>query len=68
MTQRERVFAFLNDKYEGDTIDDYDSREKLLDYIIEDIGMEDDITCMCGVGPLMNDIEDWLEQFCNQGK
>lgn len=60
---KERVFAFLDETYGGDTIEDYDSPEKFLEYAIESVGEEDGLTCGCGVGPLIHHIEAWVMEF-----
>lgn len=66
-SSKQGVFAFLDETYGGDSIEDYDSPEKFLEYAIESVGEEDGLTCGCGVGPLIHHVEAWVKEFA-QGK
>jgi hypothetical protein len=68
--QRDAVFAHLDENVgsgTGDVFTDYDDRESVLQAAIESVEMVDSLTVGCGVGPLMSDIEAWVDEF-EEGK
>jgi hypothetical protein len=67
--QRDAVFAHLDEnvvlvvrKYVACA-----ARESVLQVAIESVEMVDSLTVGCGVGPLMSDIEAWVDEF-EEGK
>ena len=65
-TTEDKLAAYLDlvlGEGSGSAPDDYDSREKLLDYAIEYVSEQDNLTHGCGAGPLIPDIEAWVDAF-----
>jgi hypothetical protein len=60
---KEKVYALLNSSFGDDVFEDYENREAVFDCAIEYVECEDDLTCGCGVGPLMDDIKQWVDDF-----
>ena len=65
-TQRNKLFAFLDNELgpeAGNAFIDFDSKEALTRIAIDLIGEQESLTLGCGVGPLMDDIEAWVDAF-----
>jgi hypothetical protein len=60
---KEKVYALLNSRFGDDVFEDYENRETVFDCAIEYVECEDDLTCGCGVGPLMDEIKQWVNEF-----
>jgi len=64
MDIRKEIFDLLDDRVGCDcNFNDYENKEAILDYAIEFVQEEDDLTQGCGVGPLMGYIQEWVDNF-----
>jgi hypothetical protein len=66
MDYRAAIFEALDEDFDGADDTDYDSRDQILDIAIEVIQERDDICQMCGAGPHMEFIQDWVNLFCSK--
>lgn len=64
LATKQKIFMLLDEHYgNGATSSDYDSKEQLLEYCMEQIGDDDSICAGCGAGPHRDDVSQWVEQF-----
>lgn len=65
----EKVIKWIDKKFGvagGNIFSDYDSGNDLMRYVQEEVGMDEDLTLMCGVGPLRPAITHWIQNFKNE--
>lgn len=64
LERQQDIFKFLDSNIGEDCcFEDYDDKESLLEYAIELVEGEEDLTQSCGVGPIVHHIKAWIDLF-----
>jgi len=65
-TPEQKLFAYLDEALGAgakNAPDDFDNEQAVLEAAVDLVSEQDALTCGCGVGPLISDIQQWVTQF-----